>query len=161
MEFDELINGGWSRHESETEAVALELEENAKIVEDAGQAASFCALASHAVGEHLGDWERAAGLIEKALEGIANEPALTSSVILLGVAREFGEDLSGAEAAFERARALAGDEALVKVRTHLARASAYMGVGTSADLIREHADALEVVATMSDTASRPPGLRTR
>lgn len=153
MEFEELINGGWGRHETETEVVAAELEEHVGLVEDAGQAASFSALTSHAVGEHLGDWGRAAGLIERAVDGLGDDPALTSSVILLGVAREFGEDASGSGAAFERARSLAGDDTIVEVRTHFARASAYMGVGTSADMIGEHSKAMEVVERMPDTES--------
>jgi len=153
MELEELINGGWGRHETETEAVAGELEAHVGLVADPGQAAAFSALASHAVGEHLGDWGRAAHLIGAAVDGLADDAALTSSLILLGVAREFGEDSSGANEAFERARALAGDDAVVDVRTHLARASAYMSVGTSADLIREHQAAIQVVATMSATES--------
>jgi len=153
MELEELINGGWGRHETETEAVASELEEHVGLVADPGQAAAFSALASHAVGEHLGDWARAARRIEGAVNGIQDDPALTSSLILLGVSLEFGEDADGAAAAFDRARALAGDDAVVGVRTHLARASAYMGVGTSADLLREHQSAMEIVGEMSETAS--------
>lgn len=153
MELEELINGGWGRHESETEAVAAELEEHVGLVGDAGQAAALCALASHAVGEHLEDWARAAALMERAVGGVEEDPALTSSVILLGVAREFAEDAAGAEAAFERARRLAGDDAIVEVRTHFARVSAYMGVGTAADVIAEHERALRSAEAMSDTGS--------
>ena len=153
MELEELINGGWGRHETETEAVASELEEHVGLVADPGQAAAFSALASHAVGEHLGDWGRAARLIEAAVKGIQDDAALTSSLILLGVSLEFCEDADGAAAAFDRARALAGDDAVVGVRTHLARASAYMGIGTSADLLREHQSAMEIVGEMSETAS--------
>ena len=153
MELEELINGGWGRHETETEAVAQELEEHVGLVADPGHAAAFSALASHTVGEHLGDWSRAARLIEAAVKGLQDDAALTSSLILLGVSLEFGEDADGATAAFDRARALAGDDAVFAVRTHLARASAYMGVGTSADLLREHQSAMEVVSEMTDTAS--------
>ena len=153
MELEELINGGWGRHEAETEAVASELEEHVGLVSDPGQAAAFSALASHTVGEHLGDWARAARLIEGAMDGLADDPALTSSFILLGVSREFAEDSAGSAQAFEQARALAGDDALVQVRTCLARASAYMGVGTKADILSEHQRAMEVVGEMSNTAS--------
>jgi hypothetical protein len=153
MELEELINGGWGRHEAETEAVAQELEEHVGLVKDPGHAAAFSALASHAVGEHLGEWSRAARLIEAAVKGLQDDAALTSSLILLGVSLEFGEDTDGAAAAFDRARALAGDDAVFAVRTHLARASAYMGVGTTADLLREHQSAMEVISEMPDTAS--------
>lgn len=153
MELDELINGAWGRHETETEAVAKELEEHVGLVADPGHAAAFSAVASHTVGEHLGDWGRAGRLIDAAVDGLEDDAALTSSLILLGVAREFAEDADGASEAFERARALAGDDAVVEVRTHLARASAYMGVGTSSDLLRAHGGAMEVVGSMSDTRS--------
>lgn len=153
MELEELINGGWGRHEAETEAVARELEEHVGLVSDSGQAAAFSALASHAVGEHLRDWERAASLIKEATKGLADDPALTSSLILLGIAQEFAEDAEGAAQSFERARALARNDDLVEVRTRLARASAYMGVGTKEQLQSEHRRAMEVVGGMQDTAS--------
>jgi hypothetical protein len=153
MELEERINAGWGRHEAETDAVAAELEEHIAEVGDVEQAASICALASHVMGEHLGDWGRAATLMERAVEGIEDEPGLTSSVILLGVARELAEDAAGAEAAFEHARALAGNDMLVEVRTRFARVAAYMGVSTAAEVVREHDEAMSVVATMEDTES--------
>ena len=153
MELDELINGGWGRHETETEQLALELLEGVELVKDAGQAAAFSALASHTLGEHLGNWGGAATLIEGALHGLDEAPELTSTVILLGVAQEFAGDEEAAVASLERARSLAGDDVLVRVRTHFARASAHMGVGDIALLIQEHANAMKLVSTMPDTAS--------
>jgi len=150
MEFDELINSGWGRHETETEQLALDLLGAVELVEDAGQAAAFSALASHTLGEHMGNWGGAATLIEGALHGLSDAPALTSTVILLGVAQEFAGDAEAAASSFERARGLAGDDALVAVRTHFARASAYMGVGDSRLLIQEHRAGLEKVAAMAD-----------
>jgi hypothetical protein len=152
MEFDELINSGWGRHETETEQLALDLLGAVELVEDAGQAAAFSALASHTLGEHMGNWGGAATLIEGALHGLSDAPALTSTVILLGVAQEFAGDAEAAASSFERARGLAGDDALVAVRTHFARASAYMGVGDSRLLIQEHRAGLEKVAAMADKA---------
>lgn len=152
MEFDELINSGWGRHETETEQLALDLLGAVELVEDAGQAAAFSALASHTLGEHMGNWGGAATLIEGALHGLSDAPALTSTVILLGVAQEFAGDAEAAASSFERARGLAGDDALVAVRTHFARASAYMGVGDSKLLIQEHRAGLEKVAAMADKA---------
>ena len=152
MEFDELINSGWGRHETETEQLALDLLGAVELVEDAGQAAAFSALASHTLGEHMGNWGGAATLIEGALHGLSDAPALTSTVILLGVAQEFAGDEDAAASSFERARGLAGDDALVAVRTHFARASAYMGVGDSGLLIQEHRAGLEKVAEMADKA---------
>ena len=63
MELDELINSGWGRHETETEQLALDLLGAVELVEDAGQAAAFSALASHTLGEHMGNWGGAATLI--------------------------------------------------------------------------------------------------
>ena len=153
MEFDELINSGWGRHETETEQLALDLLGAVELVEDAGQAAAFSALVSHTLGEHMGNWGGAATLIEGALHGLSEAPELTSTVILLGVAQEFAGDEEAAIASLERARSLAGDDALVRVRTHFARASAHMGVGDTALLIQEHANGMKLVSKMADTAS--------
>lgn len=153
MEFDELINSGWGRHETETEQLALDLLGAVELVEDAGQAAAFSALASHTLGEHMGNWGGAATLIEGALHGLSEAPELTSTVILLGVAQEFAGDEEAAIASLERARSLAGDDVLVRVRTHFARASAHMGVGDTALLIQEHANGMNLVSKMADTAS--------
>lgn len=153
MEFDELINGGWARHEAETEQLALDLIEGVELVADAGQAAAFSALASHTLGEHLSNWGGAATLIEGALHGLEEAPALTSTVILLGIAQEFAGDEAAATASLERARVLGGDDVLVGVRTHFARASAHMGVGDTSMLVQEHRSGMALVSGMSDTAS--------
>ena len=64
MEFEELINGGWGRHESETEAVAADLEEHVGLVEDAGQAAGLRELLDAYQAQDRAPWGEAPRAVE-------------------------------------------------------------------------------------------------
>ena len=68
MEFDQLINDGWSQHHTDTSGVADKLEAHLQLADNAERATSLAALARHVLGEHLGDWPRA----ERALVQLAS-----------------------------------------------------------------------------------------
>lgn len=126
MDFTTLMQTGWRDHESATARVADDLTEHAGVVSDAGQAAQYAQLATHAVGEHLGDWPRAVGLVERVVAGRPDDAALSPALGSLAVARHFAGDLPGALAAESRAAALVEDPIGALVRTRMFLASAYL-----------------------------------
>ena len=65
----ELIGGGWVRHDKESEQLARELEAAAQTGVDSGFLAPFLHLSTHTIGEHLGDWVRALELGKRVLDG--------------------------------------------------------------------------------------------
>jgi hypothetical protein len=65
----ELLDGGWSYHDSQSARLALELEEAVQVGVAPGLQVAFLDLATHTIGEHLSDWPRALKLGRRALEG--------------------------------------------------------------------------------------------
>ena len=78
MDFNELINDGWARHDSETEAVLAQLEANVALADAPDKAVPFIMLATHTAGAHAGDWQRGAALAqyEQCRRWLADELAL-------------------------------------------------------------------------------------
>lgn len=115
MEFEELISAGWRDHEKDTATVAASLEEHHELVTDGKQATQLAALANHAIGEHLGDWRRAAGLVGKVVGRLTPGPDLVAPLGFLAVGRFLAGDAAAAVATETEAAALAGDDGLVAV----------------------------------------------
>lgn len=69
MTLEELLDQGWTYHDTESERLARELE--AAAIEEAasGLLVPLLALSTHTIGEHLGDWRRALDLGRRALGG--------------------------------------------------------------------------------------------
>jgi tetratricopeptide (TPR) repeat protein len=63
----QFIDAGWARHDRESERLARELEEVAGAAVRDELLAPFVHLATHAIGEHLGDWRRALALGNRVL----------------------------------------------------------------------------------------------
>jgi len=64
-----LLDDGWHYHDSQSERLARELETAAAAPVDAALLAPFLHLATHTIGEHLGDWPRAWRLGRQVLDG--------------------------------------------------------------------------------------------
>lgn len=62
-----LLNDGWAYHDEESERLARELESAGAADVDPELIASFLHLATHTIGEHLGDWNRALRLGKRVL----------------------------------------------------------------------------------------------
>jgi tetratricopeptide (TPR) repeat protein len=147
--FDDLMRGGWADHEKDTVGVATRLEAGVGLVEGALQATKFAGLAAHAVGQHLGDWTRAARLCaaaaERAGSGKDAAPAWTS----LAVARHLAGDVAGALAAETKAVALDPPEAAVTLaRTRMLLAEGLAGAGRWAEAIGVFSSALDLVSNL-------------
>lgn len=66
---EQLLNDGWDYHDKESERLARELEAFAPEGIAPGLLVSFLHLATHTIGEHLGDWPRALALGRRVLDG--------------------------------------------------------------------------------------------
>jgi len=64
-----LLDDGWHYHDTDSARLARELEIAAAERVDAALLAPFVHLATHTIGEHLGDWPRALRLGQRVLDG--------------------------------------------------------------------------------------------
>src|SRR3954464_10983912 len=64
-----LLEDGWVYHDKESERLARELEDSAAVDFEGASLAPFLHLATHTIGEHLGDWARALRLGKRVLDG--------------------------------------------------------------------------------------------
>ena len=64
-----LLDDGWNAHDEESERLARELEAAADRAIPSHQLVPFLHLATHAIGEHLGDWARVLRLGKRILGG--------------------------------------------------------------------------------------------
>jgi len=64
-----LLEEGWRYHDADSERLARELEAASAARVDGTLLAPFVQLATHTIGEHLGDWPRALRLGERVLDG--------------------------------------------------------------------------------------------
>lgn len=123
MNFDELINQGWARHDKETAALSADLEQHAGLATDAAKAVAFVALSNHTIGYHGKDWPRARKLAERIAGQIKVEPAASSMFGNLAVARFMDGDAAGSLAAECRSVELAESPLSPMVRTRILIAS--------------------------------------
>lgn len=121
---DEVIQQGWGAHADNSADVADSLERSIDLVTDAKSAVSFMHLVNHAVGDHLGDRERALRICEAAVERIEGD-AGPDPMVHLAVARHLAGHVDKAREAEEKA---GGDEA-TKLRIDLLVAQGHAHAG--------------------------------
>lgn len=63
MDFDAFIDAAWDEHAEQPEAVAERLPPALGLIVEAAQLPRFAALATHVLGEHLGQWQRGLDLL--------------------------------------------------------------------------------------------------
>lgn len=111
MSLEQLIQEGWRVHDSESESLADRLEAGLALIESEADAAQWMNLASHTVGDHLGDRARARRLCERAVARLENG-ASGPAALYLAVARTLDGDPDGAD----EAAAPLGDDPSTGVR---------------------------------------------
>lgn len=133
----DLIRDGWGYHDTESERLAVELE-NANLDELEGEGPAQCLrLANHTIGEHLADWPRARRFAEGVREATANETGNAMFGAHLAVARYMDGDPVAAQQAEIGALQAADDpiDAYLSVKSLLAGALAGSGRFADAGLI--------------------------
>ena len=170
MTLDELIQQGWADHDPKSEEVADRLEAHVELVADAPGAAGFMNLASHTIGDHLGDRARALRVCEAAVRRLGEDPG-DGPRLYLTVARELAGDDAGAA---DLRRALSVDPANA-VRIDMLVAQGLMHGGdwraateryeaalAAGDALAEgHAAERAIAITSNNIASELLGLSTR
>ncbi|MCC7508977.1 MAG: hypothetical protein IT464_06350 [Planctomycetes bacterium] len=125
MDFNELINNGWARHDKETAVVAGELEAHVALASDAGKAVQLITLAVHTIGSHGREWRRAAALAERVVAALPETAELAPALGNLAVARFMAGDYAGALASESRSVELTDVEPVsMMARTRILIASA-------------------------------------
>jgi hypothetical protein len=144
-----LIDEGWAYHADESERLTLELEAVELGAAPPSLIAPFLVLATHTIGEHLGDWGRALALGKRTLDGRVATPETGKAWGALYVAAVFaGEPLTATDAELAYLKA-AGDEfgaALLDMRFQLA--SALVNRKRAAEAARIYMSALDLIPLM-------------
>jgi hypothetical protein len=149
-ELDDLIRAGWARHEKEPEALGTDLEAAAEGLDAAG-AKSLVTLGTHTIGEHLGDWERAQRLAEKALAEAADAPEWSDPLGNLAVAQFMAGAVVRGLASETRSASLAEQPLAALLRTRVLLASALVG----SKRVAEGAQLYRSVLALAEGQSEP------
>ncbi|MBX3475158.1 MAG: hypothetical protein KF754_12300 [Planctomycetes bacterium] len=123
MEFNELVNNGWSRHDKQSAALAADLEQHSALADDAPKAVGFLALSNHTIGYHMKDWPRARKLAETVVARLNPDHAASPALGSLAIAQFMAGDEVAALASECRAVALIDTQpvaAMVRCRVLLA-----------------------------------------
>jgi hypothetical protein len=130
MDFNELINNGWARHDKESAALAADLETHAALASDAPKTVAFLALSSHTIGFHMKDWPRARRLAESVVSRVGNDHAAAPAYGSLAIAQFMDGDEVAALASECRAVELTDAEPVAAmVRTRVLIASELIDAG--------------------------------
>jgi tetratricopeptide (TPR) repeat protein len=123
MNFDDLINNGWARHDKESAALATDLEEHHALADTPQRAVALLGLSNHTVGYHMKDWPRALRLCERVIARFGPEPALSPVFGSLAIAQFMAGDEAAALASECKAVELSAEplSAMVRTRVLIAR----------------------------------------
>jgi hypothetical protein len=113
---DQLLDDAWGYHDTQSERLAGELEAAAADAVPLGLVVRFVQLATHTIGEHLGDWPRALTLGQRVVGGHAASAQIGKACESLYVAAVLAGDgivaaeleLASLEAAADRLASLIG-----------------------------------------------------
>jgi hypothetical protein len=150
---DILLYDGFGDHAADGERYAAELEAAAQDEVPAKHLAQFAKVAVHTIGEHLGDWPRAAKLVDRVLAGRTPDSETAKAWGHLYVARLLASDGAGAaqaEIAFCRGVGPEFRAAIVEMKFLLV--AALVGCGRAAEGAAIYQGALDLARTLGDAA---------
>lgn len=151
MDFNELINNGWPRHDKQSAALAADLEANAALAADAQKAVMFLALSNHTIGYHLKDWARARKLAETVVLRLGADHAASPAFGSLAIAQFMAGDEAAALASECRAVELTDAEPVAAmVRTRILIASELVDAGRLEDGSRLYQAALNLARAQDE-----------
>jgi hypothetical protein len=143
---EQLLADGWGYHDTDSARLAGELEAVSEVA--AALLADFMKLATHTIGDHLGDWPRALGLGRRILAGHAPDEHSAPAWARLAVAAVLAGDAVGALELELAGLAAAADPLACVLATRLEVAQAMVDAGRD-DGVRIYRGALAL-------AVRPP-----
>jgi hypothetical protein len=151
---DTLLRDGFAYHDAESERLARELEAAA---DDARAAPAswpeFLRLTAHTIGEHLGDWARAARLGDAVLTGQSPDAETAKAWAQLSLARLLAGDAGGAATAeLAWMAASRGDPLAAALELKFMLVAALVGTGRAAEAGPLYAAALDLAHRLGDTA---------
>ena len=143
----------WDRHADQPDAVAEELEAAAGAGLATPLLPEFARIAAHTVGEHLGDWPRAARLISTAVQPRRPDAETAKAWAHLWVSQSLAGDPAAAASTELTYLAAAGADvwpALLEARFLLV--AALVGTGRAAEAAAIYVAALALAHGLSDAA---------
>ena len=150
MTFDAFVEAAWNDHGDRPIEVAERLAASLHVVSAPEHVAPFARIVTHVFGEHLGEWERGARMLE-SLRGL---PAFDRSPAAEGaVARSIGA-LRYARGDAHALDALAPDDRIVAIATAV---SAFAGLADFKRALAAYGEALALAAAGLSAGS--PALR--
>lgn len=133
----DLIQDGWSYHDTDSERLALELEAADLTHLEEDVLVQCLHLSNHTIGEHLGDWARARRFAEAACAANPDCESMATAQAHLAVCRHMDGALGSAQQAEVRSIGAAQDPvgAFVVLKSLLATAMAGTGRLDDAELV--------------------------
>jgi hypothetical protein len=151
-----LLKNGFAYHATESERLARELEAAAETAR--GEPAcwpQFLRIATHTVGEHLGDWPRAGRLGDAVLAGQTPTVETGKAWAYLSIARRMAGDPAGAAEAQRAWVASAGSAApAAALELRFMHVSALVGSGRAAEAMPLYLAALGEARALGAAAPR-------
>jgi hypothetical protein len=150
---DILLYDGFGEHASDGERYAAELEAAAEEEVPAKHLVQFAKVATHTIGEHLGDWPRARRLGDRLLEGRTPDAETAKAWGHVYVARLLAGDVSGAaEAEIDGCRGAGADFRAAVVEMKFLLVAALVGVERAPEASAIYLGALELARTLGEAA---------
>jgi hypothetical protein len=150
---DILLYDGFGDHAADGERYAAELQAAAENEVAAKHLAQFAKVAVHTIGEHLGDWPRAAKLADRLLAGRTPDAETAKAWGYLYVARLLAGDGPGAaQAEIAFCRGVGADFRAAIVEMKFSLVAALVGSGRAAEAAAIYQDALELARSLGEAA---------
>jgi hypothetical protein len=148
-----LLRDGFAYHDDESERLARELEAAAGEARAAPASwPEYARLCVHTIGEHLGDWPRAAHALGDVLAGEAPDEATAKAWAQLSLARLLGGDPAGAAVAELAWVAAAADPVAAGLELKFMLVAALVGSGRAREAAPVYAAALALAHSLGDAA---------
>jgi hypothetical protein len=150
---DALLYDSFGDHAANAADYASQLDAAATPEVDAKHLVQFARVATHTIGEHLGDWSRAAGLAGRLLAGRSPTVETAKAWAHLAVARSLAGDPAGAAEAEASAWGGAGaDFRPLAVETKFLLVAALVGSGRAAAALPVYGQALDLAHALGEAA---------
>jgi hypothetical protein len=148
-----LLEAGWAYHDKDSERLAGELEAAAGRDVAPGLLTGFLHLATHTIGEHLGDWPRARRLAERVLDARSPTTETAMAWARLSVARLLaGEPVLAVAAELDCLRAADKGAMGALIETRFMLIAALVGSGRAGEAAKLYETAMALARGAGEEA---------